>query len=228
MTRIDMEVEAMAVGPWNLRTVNDYSADEVVSSLQKTIRRADCDGAVFWAHELNLSGLGGWAWRRIFTICSEDVGLAQPDAPAVIAGLWTASQVLLANQRKPVPSEKVQYPWLQLLQAAWYLARCPKNRELADMATLFDIRQQRHQLLEIPDIGLDEHTRRGRAMGRGAAHFEDDSPNGARWVANETEIDGNRWKAMFYQEWTPPKDPASRSYKVVDPAPEKTSDRPPK
>lgn len=215
----------MGVGPWNLRTVNDYPADEVVSALQKTIRRADCDGAVFWVHELNLSGLGGWAWRRLFTICSEDVGLAQPDAPAVVAGLWTMSQVVMANMKKPVPPDKVVYPVLFILQAAWFLARCPKNRELADMATLFDIRQQRRQLLGIPDIALDKHTRRGRAMGRGAAHFEDDSPNGARWVTNEVEIDGNRWKAMFYQEWVPPKDPASRSYKVVDPGPENPSSR---
>jgi replication-associated recombination protein RarA len=210
----------MAVGPWNLATLNGYRADEVVSALQKAVRRGDGDGAVYWAHEMNLSGLGAWAWRRLLIITSEDVGLAEPNAPAVVNGLYQISQVLLAHQQKPAAGEKVQHPWLELLQATWYLARCPKNRELADMATLFEIRAQRRQFLEVPDTALDMHTRRGRAMGRGAAHFEDDSPQGARWVANEVEIDHNQWKTRFYEEWVPPTDPASRSYKVVDPAPE--------
>ncbi len=199
-----------------MTTEHGYRLDEVVSALQKTIRRGDADAAVFWAAELNITGYGAWAWRRIFIITSEDVGLADPNAPAVIAGLWTMSQVVLANQKKAIPPQKVVHPELFLLQAAWFLARSPKNRELADLATLLDLRFQRRQLLEIPDVGLDKHTARGRAMGRGAAHFEDDSPSGGRWVANEVEIDGNRWKRMFYEEWVPPKDPASRSYKVVD------------
>jgi replication-associated recombination protein RarA len=194
----------MAMGPWAIKTLNGYHADEVISALQKAIRRGDADGAVFWVHEANLSGLGGWAWRRLFTITSEDVGLADPGAPAVIAGLWTMSQVLLANQKKPTPPAKVVYPQLQILQATWYLAFAPKNRELADMATLFQVRAQRHQILEIPDVALDKHTARGRAMGRDAIHFETDTPLGARWVEHEVEIDGNRWKQMFLSEWTPP------------------------
>jgi replication-associated recombination protein RarA len=220
VSRYEREALDVAVGPWNLTTLNGYRADEVVSALQKAVRRGDCDGAVYWAHEMNLSGLGAWAWRRLLIITSEDIGLAEPNAPAVVAGLWTLSQVLLAHQEKPAAGEKVQHPWLQLLQATWYLARCAKNRELADMTTLFEIRAQRHQFLEVPDIALDMHTRRGRAMGRGARHFEDDSPQGARWVANEVEIDHNVWKTRFYEEWVPPTDPASRSYKVVDPVPE--------
>ena len=210
----------MGAGPWNLTTKHQYRCDEVVSALQKAIRRGDCDGAVYWAHEMNLSGLGAWAWRRLLIITSEDVGLAVPEAPAIVSGLFAISQTLLAHQQKPVAGAKVQHPWLPLLQATWFLARCPKNRELADMATLFEIRAQRHQFLQVPDIALDMHTARGRAMGRGAAHFEDDSPQGARWVANEVEIDRNIWKTRFYEEWVPPTDPASRSYKVLDPAPE--------
>ena len=109
----------MGAGPWAMRTRNDYAADEVISALQKAIRRCDTDGAVFWSHELNMSGFGGWAWRRLFVIASEDVGLAEPNAPAVVAGLWTMSQVLLANQTKPALGEKVVYPVLQLQQATW-------------------------------------------------------------------------------------------------------------
>ncbi|MGO9179267.1 MAG: hypothetical protein ACLQHS_08330 [Candidatus Limnocylindrales bacterium] len=199
----------MAVGPWNLRTLNDYPADECISALQKAIRRGDTDAACFWSHELNLSGLGGWAWRRLMVICSEDVGLAEPSAPAVIAGLWIMSEVLRANQKKPEAGQKVVYPPLQLQQAAWHLARLPKNREIADMLTLFEVRQQRHEFPPIPDVALDKHTARGRAMGRDARHFEDRSPAGARWIENAVQVDGDRWQEKFYREWTPPP-PGSR------------------
>jgi len=187
-----------------MKTVNGFALDEVVSALQKSIRRGDADVAPFWAHELNMSGYGAYAWRRLALICAEDVGLAVPGAPAVIAGLWTLSQTLLAAQPKPVPPAKLVYPKLQILQAAWYLARLPKNRELADMLTLFDVRQQRRDFPEIPLHSLDKHTRRGRAMGRDAIQFETDTPDGARWVANEVEVDENVWKQRFYAEWTPP------------------------
>jgi hypothetical protein len=113
-------------------------------------------------------------------------------------------------EKKPAPGDKVVYPILQLLQATWHLARSAKNRELADMATLFEVRTQRGYRIEVPDVALDKHTVRGRAMGRDALHFEDLSPEGARWVANELEVDGNAWKRRFYEEWTPPP-PGSRA-----------------
>lgn len=211
MTSSDKEIQDVPFGIWAMKTRNGFAADECISALTKSVRRGLVDDAVFWANELNHSGLGAWTWRRILVQVSEEVGIAEPLAPAVIAGLWTASQVLLAAQPKPVPPDKVLYPELQLLQAVWYLARCPKNRELADMATLFEVRAQRNVLLEVPDYALDKHTARGRAMGRDARHFEDDSPSGARWVDNEVEIDGNRWKKMFYEEWIVPPPGSRRS-----------------
>jgi MgsA AAA+ ATPase C terminal len=209
MTSYDEEARDMAVGPWNMRTINGYAADECISALQKTIRRCDTDGAVYWSHELNMSGLGGWAWRRLMIICCEDIGLAEPGAPAVIAGLWAMSEVLRANQKKPEAGQKILYPPLQLQQATWHLARARKNREIADMLTLFEVRQQRNELMPMPDFALDKHSARGRAMGRDARHFEDRSPAGARWIENAAEVDGDRWQERFYAEWTPPP-PGSR------------------
>jgi replication-associated recombination protein RarA len=213
------EVEAMGAGPWNMVTRDGYRCDEVVSSLQKAIRRGDADSALTWAHQLNVSGYGAWAWKRIFIIVSEDIGLAEPSAPAVIAGLWTASQVLLANQRKPAPGEKASHPWLPLLQATWYLARCPKNRELADLCSVLEFRVQRGDLREIEDVAKDGHTAAGRAMGRGSVHFEDETPDGGRWCLDEIEIDGNRYRKEFYALWQVPDDPSSRVYRAIDPAP---------
>jgi replication-associated recombination protein RarA len=196
-----------------------YKLDEVVSALQKSTRRGDSDGALFWAWELNVSGYGAWAWRRLFTICSEDVGLAEPTAPAVISGLWTMSEVLRANQPKPAPGEKAQFPPLQLLQAAWYLARSAHNREIPDCLDVLHVRSQRGQALAMPAWALDKHTGRGRAMGRGSRHFEDESPAGGRHIANAVEVDGNVWNRRFHEEWVPPDEPRAK-----DPAPPSAED----
>lgn len=227
MTSMDEEVEGMGSGPWNMKTIHGYAADQAVSALQKEIRRADSDGAVWWAHELNMSGLGAWVWRRLFIITSEDIGLAEPDAPAVMNGLYQMSQVLLANQRKPEQGKPTVYPILQVLQAAWYLSRCPKNREVADLCGVLDFKHQMRDLRPIPDVALDQHTAAGRAMGRGALHFEDQTEAGGRWCKDEVEVDNNRWRKLFYSLWKVPNDPASRSYGVLDPVAQSQSDRPP-
>jgi len=214
MTLTDSEGADVGAGPWSTRSKHGHKLDEVVSALQKSVRRSDSDGALYWAWELNVSGYGAWAWRRLFVVCSEDLGLAEPLAPAVVGGLWTMSEVLRANQPKPAPGEKALYPPLQLLQAAWYLARSPKNREIPDCLDVLYVRSQRGQLPEVPDWALDKHTGRGRGMSRGARHFEDESEAGGRFIANAVEVDGNVWNRRFHLEWRPPdelraEDPAS-------------------
>jgi replication-associated recombination protein RarA len=200
--------DAMAFGPWNTVTKHGYALDEVVSALQKSCRRCDLDGAIFWATEMNESGYGAYCWRRLAIVTSEDVFLASPEAPAVVAGLWTLSQMLLASQPKPEKGRPTVHPPLQLLQAAWYLARLPKNRELADACDTMYVRAKAGRLPSIEDPAiespvLDMHTRRGRAMGRGHVHFETMAPEGARWIENAVEVDGNRWGARFDEEYRP-------------------------
>ena len=204
------EEKGMGAGPWSMTSKHGYRLDEVVSALQKSARRSDSDGALYWANELNISGHGGWAWRRLFVICSEDIGLAEPTAPSVVAALWTMSEVLRANQPKPAPGEKVLYPPLQLLQAAWFLAKSAHNREIPDCLDVLYVRSQRGQHQEIFDAALDKHTGRGRAMGRGARHFEDESPAGGRFIANAVEVDGNVWNKRFHEEWVPPDEPRTK------------------
>jgi replication-associated recombination protein RarA len=65
-------------------TVHGHEAHEIVSWLQKAVRRGDTEAAVYGALELEHSGLGAWLWKRLRVICSEDVGPAWPEGPAVI------------------------------------------------------------------------------------------------------------------------------------------------
>jgi len=52
-------------------TVNGYAMDEVVSALQKEIRRGNEENATFWACELLDSGAGETLWRRLKVIAAE-------------------------------------------------------------------------------------------------------------------------------------------------------------
>jgi hypothetical protein len=69
-------------------TIRGFEFAEVASSMQKSIRRGDEEGALYWAIELDRSDYGEYIWRRLRIICSEDVGLAEPLMPAVIRALY--------------------------------------------------------------------------------------------------------------------------------------------
>jgi hypothetical protein len=58
---------------------------------------------------------------------------------------------------------------LFLLHAVIVLARAKKSR-LVDHAFMVVYEGERKPL-EVPDVALDRHTRRGREMGRGLDHF---------------------------------------------------------
>ena len=64
-----------------------YGVDEVLSCLQKAVRRCQTDAAAFWAGELHESGLGHVAMNRLLIMTVEDIGIASPHSPEVIAAL---------------------------------------------------------------------------------------------------------------------------------------------
>lgn len=105
--------------------------------------------------------------------------------------------------KAPPKGEKRVWPPLFLLQATWYLAAAPKSRELADADCTLILRRQRGERLAVPDAALDQHTSRGRAMGRGIAHFLGRGRESGRWIENHVPIEGDRWQEAFYAEWTP-------------------------
>jgi replication-associated recombination protein RarA len=92
-------------------------------------------------------------------ISSEDVGLAEPTLPATIAalyGMWTETR----KKKKGSAPER-----LYLVQAVLHLVRARKSRIVDD--ALWAHYGTDERLYEIPDVALDVHTQRGRALGRG-------------------------------------------------------------
>jgi replication-associated recombination protein RarA len=67
--------------PWP--TVLGYDLYEVMSAMQKSIRRGLEEDALFWGTELYLSDLADQAWSRLLVISSEDVGLASLVGPTL-------------------------------------------------------------------------------------------------------------------------------------------------
>jgi hypothetical protein len=55
---------------------------------------------LYWAVELDESGWGEYCFFRLFVILSEDIGLAEPLMPAVIAALYENWQALRKRRRR--------------------------------------------------------------------------------------------------------------------------------
>lgn len=109
----------------------DEHYDEL-SALQKSIRGSDPDAAIFYAAKLIEAGDIISLSRRLLVIASEDIGLAYPQAIAIVkACVDSAMQLGLPEARIP------------LADAAVLLATAPKSNSayLAMDAALSDIRK---------------------------------------------------------------------------------------
>ena len=151
-----------------MQTKHGYKADEVISALQKSIRRGEEDDAVFFAYEMLVSGddLSDKFWERIRVICVEDVGLANPQLVATIYALHQ-SYIALKGQNDA---------FLHSLFAVVLLVRSPKSRYIDELFNNLRAKvEEENYRRVIPDYALDKHTQKGEAMGRGDLHFWEES-----------------------------------------------------
>jgi replication-associated recombination protein RarA len=144
-------------------TVGGHAVDEVVSLLQKSVRRGDEEMALWAASELDLSGWSARAFSRLRIIASEDVGLAER---GIVAEVNALHDTWLDMRKAKNGADR-----LQLMHATLLLVRARKSR-LVDHALMAFYDGERSPVI-IPDYAIDGHTKRGRAMGRGADHFFD-------------------------------------------------------
>ena len=149
-------------------TIRGFVVGEVVSALQKAIRRSDMKGAAAWVAELDQSGLGSIAWGRMLVIAAEDVGLASPHLPTTLAALHATWR---SFQEKSSISAK-QEARLFTMHAALLLASAKKSRIVCDAAWA-TYGCEEPLVPESPDEALDQHTKRGRQQGRGEQFFKD-------------------------------------------------------
>lgn len=156
-----------------MRTRGGHTMDEVASALQKTIRRGQERDAIFWATELDLTGYGNYAWKRLRIICSEDIGIAWTEGPAVIRALyenWVEARKA-EKDRPPERSNAILY----LVHAVVLLTRAPKSRLVDNACALFYAGDRAAMGIDMPDYAIDHHTARGRRLGRTEATAYDTS-----------------------------------------------------
>jgi len=146
------------------RTKHGYSLDEVVSALQKCIRQGMEQDALYFAFEL-AEGYDDYLWRRLLTIASEDIGIADSFAAVLVGQLYENARVLNEKGKNQLKD------CLQVSHAVLYMCRAPKTRYVDDYANAVSGRIDRGWRPDIPDCAVDMHTDRGRKLGRGEPFF---------------------------------------------------------
>jgi replication-associated recombination protein RarA len=152
--------------PWvDVKTYHGLPADQVISALQKEIRRGRTENAVLLAHEMMVTSpaLEDFLWQRLMIISVEDIGFGDPQAPILLNALYN----MLCTFDRTVSERK-----LFAFHAARYLCSCQKDRSSDEMVNWVTVAVNQGQgRPTIPDYALDVHTAQGQAMGRGLRHF---------------------------------------------------------
>jgi replication-associated recombination protein RarA len=171
--------------PWQkVRTVHDISADEVISGLQKSLRRGLAETALLLAYEMFLTSaeMEAMLWSRLVVIAVEDVGLGNANLPILVETLFQQ------HLRYPRPAGD---RFLFAAHAVRLIAQSPKDRTSDDMVNWARLEVAvRDHAPEVPDFAIDMHTRRGWEMGRGYEHFMSEASR----VENEIPNRDTTWR----------------------------------
>jgi replication-associated recombination protein RarA len=176
-----------APDPWQRTTTeHGFAADEVISALQKSVRRGLVDNALLLGWEMYVTSpeMEEMLWSRLCVISVEDVGLGNPTAPILAQSLFEM------HKRYPRPQHDRFLFAAHLIRV---LATGKKDRTTDDM-----VNWAKHSislgesLPEVPDFALDMHTRRGEEMGRDYRYFLEEASKVA------PEIEGRDEK---YRNW---------------------------
>ena len=174
-------------------TQSGYPLDEIISALQKDIRRGNEEQALYWCLEM-VPRFEMYLWRRLLVICNEDIGIANPALLVQIAELRRQ----FSEFRELGKDGTCR---LILANAILLLCRSPKARtadhlqRVVTQQWMDDGPEARRQ---IPDYALDKHTQRGRALKRGFEQWVDEGCQLANPAAVDdphAEIAQAHWRA---------------------------------
>jgi len=168
--------------PWPTQSGKDHY--EVVSALQKSIRRGLEKRALACASDLYTSGYADVAWTRFLVIASEDIGLADPNVCVQIRTLHETWKL-----RKKEPDALLYF-----VHAVLILVRAPKSRIVDNALSCFFFGPPVE--FDILDWALDKHTKRGKEMGRGMKHFFEESAKLVNCVLEDPYEEGAKKRRM--------------------------------
>lgn len=178
--------------PWvGFRTRHGLAADEVISALQKEIRRGHTENATFLAYEMLTTSdeLEAKLWQRLQIISVEDIGYGQTDAPILIQTLFQMHHNFPRPQRDR---------FLFALHAVRYLCGCTKDRSSDELLNwvkyAIEIEGQRPV---VPEYAIDMHTEAGRRLGRGKRHFLEEGAQVSPELSDREQIYRQRLLALL-------------------------------
>jgi replication-associated recombination protein RarA len=152
--------------PWvDVKTYHGFPADQVISAIQKEIRRGNTENAVLLAYEMVITSpaMEDYMWQRLMVISVEDIGFGEPNAPVLVNALHQMVETFDRGmgERK-----------LFAVHAVRTLCACQKDRSSDEMVMWAKLATERGLASpEIPDYAVDMHTAEGQAMGRGLRYF---------------------------------------------------------
>jgi replication-associated recombination protein RarA len=167
--------------PWaKILTRNGLRGDEVISALQKLIRRGKEKEACEIAYEMYITSpqFEEKLWRRLLAISVGDIGMGNPMAAIMINNLNIMRKEFQYNE-----SDRAMF----FFHAIRYLCGSEKDRSSDLLKNIVIKNFAMGYVPEIPDIALDKHTIRGQEMGRGSEHFLHEASK----VIPQAKIDNN-------------------------------------
>ena len=184
---------------FELRTKSGFRLDEIVSGLQKAIRRGQEERALFFMEEMIEANFVKYFWRRISIIVLEDIGLADAFAPVLINSLAQANERLNTKEIKDT-----YYPGMAVL----YMCRAKKSREVDYALDWIDRNRSLRLKIEPNDVDLDCHTHIGRQRlrqlsqntGKSYEQLVDEKFYYEGILSNKsTTVKGDKWKRKVWE-----------------------------
>jgi putative ATPase len=158
---------------------------DTISAFIKSVRGSDADASLYWLAKMVYAGEDPrFLFRRMLILASEDVGLADPNALAVVSAAAQAFDYVGLPEGQ-----------FHLAQACLYLASAPKsNTAMAFFDALESVRREQED--EVPDH-LKDGNRDGADFGHGQGYLY---PHAYRdhWVAQQYLPSSLQGK-VFYQ-----------------------------
>lgn len=190
--------EFMSYDPWaRFTSRNGLPADELISCLQKSIRRGLAEIAIDCAYEMYISSpqLEEKLWRRLIAISVEDIGFGEPSAPVLIN--------TLNEMRKNFSYADGDRPMF-FMHAIRYLCCCKKERSTDHLKNLTIKKFNEGYVPQIPDYAFDMHTRKGQAAGKDVIHFLEEASR----VEPLMEDYDDSYRQKLLEEMKKPKKPS--------------------
>lgn len=164
-----------------IRSPHGIPVDDLVSVLQKEIRRSNVDNAVLAAYEMYTTSpdVAEHLWTRLRLIAVEDIGMGLPLAPLLI-------ETLHRNFAASPGGD-----WMMACHAVRLLATAKKDRTASEHADWVATKVSLGEaLVEVPDYAHCVHTKAGQVQGRGLVQWWE---NGAR-VNDELPTADHRYR----------------------------------